>query len=186
MTVVLELSCLISETIKAACWTVYQVREDLTPRLNQNIYFMMIKLVMFQHGNIICGGDSEEAGQTCVNLSDGFWNVSHQLERRRRDHTNWMTSSGLILMGGYWSGQTTDLLLNNGSTQERFNLKHQSRCVKKIILTYLSVSLFQSLLCNWWRYKFSLNRRDLLQQNNLQIQPFRTFTRSWQPQYWAS
>ena len=90
---------------------------------------------MFQHGNIICGGDSEEAGQTCVNLSDGFWNVSHQLERRRRDHTNWMTSSGLILMGGYWSGQTTDLLLNNGSTQERFNLKHQSRCVKKILFT---------------------------------------------------
>ena len=60
-------------------------------------------------------------------MSRGQWRVSHNLKYERRDHTSWDTpDGGVLLVGGYYSPDTTELLNDEGGSDELFKLKHDS------------------------------------------------------------
>ena len=67
-----------------------------------------------QSGLITCGG--LYTGKTCLSFTDGQWITSHQLQYDRNDHSSWMSQHGVVLMGGEYSRNATELLTDGGST----------------------------------------------------------------------
>ena len=65
-----------------------------------------------QDGAVACGGgEGEAATQTnCYSLTSVGWQKSHQLQKRRSLHSSWSSPAGLLLIGGYHSGTTTEIL----------------------------------------------------------------------------
>ena len=61
---------------------------------------------------------------TCDQWSEGSWTRSASLRERRRSHVSWATASGLYLIGGGYSGNTSELVKEDGSVEEGFKLKH--------------------------------------------------------------
>ena len=87
-----------------------------------------------QTGLTACGGDDYNGGgdydairKSCVTLSGGSWSISHNLVHQRRFHCAWETDSGIMLLGGRQSPNTTELLNDDGGSEERFVLKYPSR-----------------------------------------------------------
>jgi len=56
----------------------------------------------------ICGG--VVTSTTCITFTSGQWVTSHALTEEREGHTSWSTEAGIVIMGGYYSGMTTELL----------------------------------------------------------------------------
>jgi hypothetical protein len=65
---------------------------------------------------LICGGgwDSTTAATTCLSFTSGQWITSHTLVEERNYHTSWQTEQGLVLMGGYSSPDTSEILATAG------------------------------------------------------------------------
>ena len=63
-----------------------------------------------QNGEVVCGG--EPTARSCITLTGSDWTTSHQLVLARKGHSSWLSPAGLIMMGGYPSLQTTELLSN--------------------------------------------------------------------------
>ena len=87
-----------------------------------------------QTGLTACGGyDSDDIKRSCVTLSGGFWTRSHNLVSPRGFHTSWESHQGIMLLGGgveALSGgysNTTELLKEDGTSEELFHLKYPSR-----------------------------------------------------------
>jgi len=63
--------------------------------------------------NIICGGSWPETSRSCLELTDscdsGWWNYSSELVKRRVDSVSWKVPEGVIVIGGYFSPDTTEL-----------------------------------------------------------------------------
>ena len=81
-----------------------------------------------QDGLLSCGG--EDTGRTCIKLSAlaGGWVVSHNLLEGREYHSSWQSPAGLVLIGGYWSGTTTELLSSSDSSSSyNFTLEYDTR-----------------------------------------------------------
>ena len=54
--------------------------------------------------------------------------MSHDLTYERHRHTSWDTpDGGVLLVGGYYSPDTTELLNDEGGSDELFKLKHDSK-----------------------------------------------------------
>ena len=69
------------------------------------------------HGAIVCGGEGEP--QTCLAFSSGNWVPSHTLVEKRIFHSGWEFAQGLLLMGGYGSLNTTEIVsLRDGELGE--------------------------------------------------------------------
>ena len=62
----------------------------------------------------------------CFTFSSGWWKKSHSLMYSRYKHISWESESGIILFGSADGDgrDTTELLLPNGSTEEKFKLKY--------------------------------------------------------------
>jgi hypothetical protein len=58
---------------------------------------------------LICGGYDSSTLTTCLSFASGQWVTSHTLEGRY-DHTSWQTRQGLVLMGGYGSPDTSEIV----------------------------------------------------------------------------
>ena len=71
-----------------------------------------------------CGGQNTR--DTCLQLVDGVWITSHNLQTLRKEHTSWTTSDGILLVGGYPESQSTELVKNDGTT-EVVTLQYKSR-----------------------------------------------------------
>ena len=56
----------------------------------------------------------------------GDWRTSHRLSIGRWGHSSWGHSTGVLLVGGHHSPRTTELALNDGSTEQKFNLQADS------------------------------------------------------------
>ena len=68
---------------------------------------------------------------TCSQWSNGSWTRSYNLGQERRDlgragHVSWATASGVYLMGGQYSKETSELVKENGSVEEGFKLKYKT------------------------------------------------------------
>ena len=69
-----------------------------------------------------------EDTRKCLTLSRGQWRLSHNLKYKRSAHTSWDTpDGGVLLVGGGYSNDTTELLNDKGGSDELFKLKHDSR-----------------------------------------------------------
>ena len=77
-----------------------------------------------QSGLTSCGGADTQT--SCVTLVSGQWTTSHTLQHSRYGHSTWMSSQGLVLIGGWPSSRTTELLNNNGGSSPSFELKYRT------------------------------------------------------------
>ena len=62
-------------------------------------------------GLYICGGQNTPS---CLHFSSGQWNISHTLVVERRWHSSWQTDQGIVLMGGYGSLNTSEVVPTAG------------------------------------------------------------------------
>ena len=85
----------------------------------------------YRHNQQACGGGRSDAPETltCVKWSpaSGTWNESHTLTQKRAGHVSWATSSGVYLIGGWYSLRTSEKVKLNGSVEEGFSLKYDTR-----------------------------------------------------------
>ena len=81
-----------------------------------------------QTGLLICGGvDTEKIWTSCVRFSGGKWEPSHELKKERYYHSSWASPRGTVLMGGSFSGKTTELLDDTtGVSIMHFPLKYET------------------------------------------------------------
>ena len=69
-----------------------------------------------QDGLVACGGDNTAFRTSCATLTGEGWQESHQLQERRDDHSSWRSPAGLLLMGGWDSPTSTEILSVTDST----------------------------------------------------------------------
>ena len=78
-----------------------------------------------QSGAVVCGG--VDTRSSCLTFSSGSgWTQSHTLLEERRWHSTWKSPRGLLLMGGYRSPKTTELLHEDGTSCKHFDLKYRT------------------------------------------------------------
>ena len=85
-----------------------------------------------QTGPVTCGGKEEPARTSCLTFTSGGsdWVKTHNLTGKGRwEHSSWASPRGVMLMGGYSSGTTTDILTEDGDTIPGFTLDYRIRCV---------------------------------------------------------
>ena len=82
-----------------------------------------------QDGAVACGGGDAPATLTsCSSLTASGWSTSHQLQERRHRHVSWLSPVGLLLMGGWGSRLTTELLTDTSSSSSpSFDLEYDTR-----------------------------------------------------------
>ena len=76
----------------------------------------------------LCGGYFTSTRTSCISFSSGVWVPSHSLAERRSWHTSWEREEGLLLLGGEYSSNTTELL-TEGSEEgvPAFSLQYITR-----------------------------------------------------------
>ena len=78
-----------------------------------------------QNGLIACGGSHNVATQeSCVTFTAGSWKKTNTLGHRRWSHAGWSSPRGVLLLGGSYSGTTTELLTNKWKAIPSFKLNH--------------------------------------------------------------
>ena len=71
-----------------------------------------------------CGGYQTET--SCLTF-DGEWEQSHSLSEERYDHVSWQSPAGILLMGGWVSWTTTELLsTTTDTTTYNFSLPYST------------------------------------------------------------
>ena len=83
-----------------------------------------------QSGMVTCGCSdigAYEAGDSCITFRGGQWTTSHSLQYRRAGHSSWTSAQhGVVLIGGGYghTGSSTEMLTDDGDSQELFPLKY--------------------------------------------------------------
>ena len=73
-------------------------------------------------GWTLCGSSGS---RFCLVLAGGRWAWSRQLGSKRAGHASWRVPGGVLLLGGWGSPRTTDLLTDGGTVQRNpFLLKY--------------------------------------------------------------
>ena len=85
-----------------------------------------------QDGPLACAGWSDSVSDSCSTFDSdsGLWNQSVTLPRKRQYSQTWtpQSGSGTYLIGGEASyTDTTDLVKPDGTVQQGFNLKYNTR-----------------------------------------------------------
>lgn len=77
-----------------------------------------------QVDNIICGGVYPSTSNTCLKLSETGqgWQEYKTLNKPRQAHSSWKSPDGIVLMGGFFSGKSTEIVGSSGS-RSRFSLQ---------------------------------------------------------------
>ena len=80
-------------------------------------------------GRLICGGDlTLSTLRSCVTLINGSWVTTHHLLEKRSYHMSWVRPDGrVMLLGGWISRNTTEILSDAGDSQPGFTLRYQTR-----------------------------------------------------------
>ena len=76
----------------------------------------------------LCGdGYGGKSRTTCHTLtSSGSWVKSHNLNQRRLYHSVWSSPRGTMLLGGWGSKTTTEILMEGGKTIPGFYLDYKT------------------------------------------------------------
>ena len=79
-----------------------------------------------QDGSLTCGGRYTD--RSCWRWNNGTWDlVTKSLPERRWNPISWTPADGSVtyLMGGYWSGSTSEVIDNrSGGVKNSFRLKY--------------------------------------------------------------
>merc|ERR1712131_478412 len=67
--------------------------------------------------------------RSCIKFEDGSWTtLTDNLVEERRSHSSWVTPDGdILLIGGFYSGTTTEIVYQNGTSIRSFDLKYRTR-----------------------------------------------------------
>ena len=84
------------------------------------------------HGSLgltVCGGVSNRKSCQTFDLNSGEWKHSHNLKHDRADSLMWRNPMGQIMLIGGWDSSkfTTETLLDDGTTEESFQLSQEHR-----------------------------------------------------------
>ena len=82
-------------------------------------------------GTVLCGGVYPGTPKSCLELTQtgyGWQPYSTALHEYRMAHSTWDSPSGIFLLGGYYSGDSTELVTSTGSTSQ-FSLNYKIRLV---------------------------------------------------------
>ena len=80
-------------------------------------------------GLLACGGLDSEAGYSCEEFSPatGTWaRTSHTLQEEKWSHVSWSVEEGTLLMGGFSSGTTSEIVKHDGTTETSFDMKYNT------------------------------------------------------------
>ena len=86
--------------------------------------------------NVLCGGVYPGTSDSCLQLTgsgDGWQPYSSTLQTYRLAHSTWDSPQGIVLLGGYYEGNTTELVTRT-NTSNFFTLKDSVRLVPLIWL----------------------------------------------------
>ena len=79
------------------------------------------------NNNIVCGGvGGTDTWTRCAQLTSAGWIRSHTLIHKRWYHSSWEVEDGIILLGGFFSGTTSEIAKWDGTTEELFTMKHNT------------------------------------------------------------
>ena len=108
-----------------------------------------------QTGLVTCGSGEyhhQEAQTSCISFTGGTWTPSHHLvqprcraqplqstipciDRHRWHHTSWASPAGVVLLGGYASEDTTELLSpSTAASSDFFPLEHLTEYSRPLLL----------------------------------------------------
>ena len=80
------------------------------------------------NNNTVCGGgDGTDTETSCDQLTSAGWTRSHTLKYPRLYHSSWEVEDGIILMGGSYSGTTSEIAKWDGTTEELFSMKYNTQ-----------------------------------------------------------
>ena len=80
-------------------------------------------------GNVLCGGVYRDTDTSCLELTEtgeGWQPYSSVLQQPRLAHSAWNSPEGIVLLGGYYSGDTTELV-TSADTSTKFQLNYNLR-----------------------------------------------------------
>ena len=88
------------------------------------------KVVHTQSGLTACGGIDSDTRRTrsCIKFEAGAWKtLTDNLVEKRWGHSSWVNSNGhILLIGGYGSPTTTEIVYQNGTSIRSFDLKYRT------------------------------------------------------------
>ena len=70
---------------------------------------------------VLCGGAYPDTSANCLKLEEngaGWQPYSSALTQSRMAHSAWDSPSGVLLMGGYYSADSTELVTSTSSTSQ--------------------------------------------------------------------
>ena len=80
------------------------------------------------NNNTVCGGNGGTDTETsCDQLTSAGWTRSHTLKYNREEHSSWEVEDGIILLGGSYSKNTSEIAKWDGTTEELFSMKYYTR-----------------------------------------------------------
>ena len=83
-------------------------------------------LDIIQSKPVICGGGTTP--KSCIWFTNGNWSDYYNpLIYGRNEPTSWVSTNGLVLMGGWHSPSTTEILPGDDFSREGFKLKHPTK-----------------------------------------------------------
>ena len=88
-----------------------------------------------QDGDLACGGGGTNRTRTsCIKWSpaSGTWTKSHTLRQSRFGHGSWATASGVYLIGGWYSKKTSEKVKSDGTVEDGFVLKYDTRLLSAL------------------------------------------------------
>ena len=83
-----------------------------------------------QSGLTACGGyDSDTIRRSCIKFEAGSWTtLTDNLVERREDQSCWVNPDGdILLIGGFYSETTTEIVYQNGTSIRSFDLKYRTQ-----------------------------------------------------------
>ena len=80
-----------------------------------------------QDNLLLCGG-YYNAETSCEEFSPatGTWALSHTLQQERDGHVSWSVEEGTLLMGGWDSPTTSEIVKHDGTTETSFDMKYDT------------------------------------------------------------
>ena len=84
-----------------------------------------------QSGLTACGGRVSDSERSCIKFEAGAWKtLTDNLVKKRRGHSSWVNSNGhILLIGGFHSSTTTEIVYQNGTSIKSFDLKYNTKLV---------------------------------------------------------
>ena len=69
------------------------------------------------------GGETNDTKTSCVTFSSGLWKPTHVLQYERQGHSSWMSTHGIVILGGAGPFEnSTEILKDDGTSALNFTI----------------------------------------------------------------